>query len=41
MDYALHGVTKSRTRLSDFHFDSIYHIVFTLSLNSGVDGMNF
>ena len=28
MDYAVHGVTKSRTRLSDFHFDSIYHIVF-------------
>ena len=26
MDYTVHGVTKSRTRLSDFHFSSLHYI---------------
>ena len=43
MDYALHGVTKSRTRLSDFHLTNsssvlypvILHIFATLSVAFG------
>ena len=26
MDYTVHGVTKSRTRLSDFHYDTIHEV---------------
>ena len=25
MDYTVHGVTKSQTRLSDFHFHLVFH----------------
>ena len=27
MDYAVHGVANSRTRLSDFHFHNLYGLV--------------
>ena len=32
MDYTVHGVTKSRTRLSDFHFT--YYSITSWSLTS-------
>ena len=28
MDYAVHGVTKSRTQLSDFHFHNRFQALF-------------
>ena len=35
MDCIIHGVTKSRTQLSDFHFTSVYDPANTGNLNSG------
>ena len=32
MDYAVHGVTKSWTRLSNFHFTSLHSCIGILSL---------
>ena len=45
MDCIVHRVTKSQTRLSDFHFD-LAHIILLknqeqLRLVSGVDGLPF
>ena len=43
MDYIIHGVAKSWTRLSNFHFTSLQSFYWTTELNgfSGVGGVDF
>ena len=38
MDCIVHGVTKSQTRLSDFHFQRVGHNFSKATLESGIDG---
>ena len=38
MDCIVHGVTKSQTLLSDFHFQRVGHNFSKATLESGIDG---
>ena len=40
MDHILHGVAKSQTRLSDFHFHWVLWILWKLGDRDGLTGMN-
>ena len=37
MDYIVHGVTKSLTRLSDFHFHFHFHAYYTSGIHIRLD----